>query len=564
MKYTKFTIENYRAIKNPIEINVKKNKLIPLIGANECGKTTILHAIYAFDYANDNENGGRHLQEIRNLYDAKNENDAIISATISVKKKDFLNALNEELRQKYDDLDNFDEIVISRNLTTKDYTVSIIDDKDDSKLIAREIVSRLPYIIYNDDFIERPKNEIDIPNDSDDLSGWKGIYERVFRETGYSIYNIAQEPENIRLTKLSEVEDLINKTLVKEWAKISIDNGKCLSIKLSVLEGNKLSIKITEKILNKDKYFNIEDRSKGFLWFFNFVMKIKFNPKSSGSANDIIYLLDEPGSYLHPSAQEKLCDMIKGISNKDGTVIYCTHTHHLLDPKFIPPKFIYLVQKDSSKIIHLTRINELKTFTKRESELQPVYEALGVCDWDYFSQTQKVIAVEGIYDKYAIELFTSLRGNSEYVIMPCSNAEAAYNQIPKFIAYGKKYAVLWDNDDEGQKYCNKAKTTFKKLEEHKFLVLPNNRGKKKVRMEEMFENNDISKLAEFLGLNKNASYENVLVSLVASSEAQIKKSKEVLSNETLENFDQLLNNIEYVFKGKIRIKIDNKELVMHK
>lgn len=55
MKYIKFIIKNYRAITNPIEIDIKKNKLVPLIGTNESGKTTILQAIYAFDYANDKE-----------------------------------------------------------------------------------------------------------------------------------------------------------------------------------------------------------------------------------------------------------------------------------------------------------------------------------------------------------------------------------------------------------------------------------------------------------------------------------------------------------------------------
>ena len=55
MKYNKFTIRNYRAIEGPMEINIKKNKLVPLIGTNESGKTTILQAIFAFDYANDKE-----------------------------------------------------------------------------------------------------------------------------------------------------------------------------------------------------------------------------------------------------------------------------------------------------------------------------------------------------------------------------------------------------------------------------------------------------------------------------------------------------------------------------
>ena len=56
-----------------------------------------------------------------------------------------------------------------------------------------------------------------------------------------------------------------------------------------------------------DHYFFVMDRSKGFYWFFNFVMKLEFNPKVVENSDvDAIYLLDEPGSYLHATAQSKL------------------------------------------------------------------------------------------------------------------------------------------------------------------------------------------------------------------------------------------------------------------
>ena len=49
MKYLKFEIEGFRGISNKITIDLKNNSLIPLIGINECGKTTILQAIFCFD-----------------------------------------------------------------------------------------------------------------------------------------------------------------------------------------------------------------------------------------------------------------------------------------------------------------------------------------------------------------------------------------------------------------------------------------------------------------------------------------------------------------------------------
>lgn len=548
MKYNKFIIKNYRAIEGPIEINIKKNKLVPLIGTNESGKTTILQAIFSFDYANDKEYEGRHLQELRNFYNPQCKEAPIISAEISIKRSDFINCIsNEELRNKYSGINTFTEIIISRNLETKDYSVSIIDDEEDGKIIGKEIVSRLPYIIYNDDFIERPKNEISIPNESQELYGWLGIYERAFNKVGASIFDIIKEPDdNIKLGILSDVEAEINKTLIKEWGKISLETGGCLSIKLSVENNDTLKVQIVEKKGERDRFFKIEDRSKGFLWFFNFVMKIKYNPKASGSNNDIIYLLDEPGSYLHSVAQEKLCNMIKNISSKDGKVIYCTHTHHLLDPKYIPTKYIYIVQKDKNKKIELSKINEMKTDLKKLTELQPVYEALGVADWDFFTQKQKIILVEGIHDKYALEIFLGNKLNN-YIIMPCVNAEAIYNNISRMIAYNKKYIALWDNDEEGIVYHQKAIKSFGALEKNKFLLLPNTSKKRKVRMEEMFEKDDFKNLSTFLEMPENSSYSNIMTTLICSDDTQIKECKKVISNKTNKNFNELQKMIEKVY-----------------
>ena len=111
MKYKKFIIENYRAIEKAVTIDIERDKIVPLIGANESGKTTILQAVYAFDYANDKEFEGRHLKNLRNFYNPKNKEDAQVSAVINIKKEEFLNCIsNEQLRNKYSSIEDFTEI----------------------------------------------------------------------------------------------------------------------------------------------------------------------------------------------------------------------------------------------------------------------------------------------------------------------------------------------------------------------------------------------------------------------------------------------------------------------
>lgn len=547
MKYNKFIIKNYRAITGPVEINVKNNKLVPLIGANESGKTTILQAIYAFDYANDKEYEGRHLANLRNFYNPQSKEAATIEAEISMTRKDLLNCIgDEETRTRYAEITNFSSTRIIRNLETKKYSISAIEDTNDSDIIARQVVSRLPYIIYNDDFIERPKNEIAIPENRDELFGWLGIYERAFNKINSSIFDIINDPDdNIRMGILSDVEAEINRTLIKEWSKISLDNGSCLSIKLSLQGSSTLKVQIVEKKGDKERFFKIEERSKGFLWFFNFVMKIKYNPKATGSSNDIIYLLDEPGSYLHSVAQEKLCRMIRNISSKDGKVIYCTHTHHLLDPKYIPTKCIYLVQKDKAqKNIQLCRVIDVKTDFKKVSELQPVYEALGIADWDFFIHDKKIILVEGIHDKYALEVFLGLP-DEKYVIMPCVNANSIYDNIPKLITYDRKYVAVWDNDPEGRKFHEKALSAFGKNEAKKMLLLPG--GGKIFRMEEMFAKGDLAKIASCLDMPETSSYPHIMTCLIGNSDDKIKECKECISATTKANFQKLLEGIQGIY-----------------
>jgi predicted ATPase len=65
------------------------------------------------------------------------------------------------------------------------------------------------------------------------------------------------------------------------------------------------------------------------------MVKLKFNPNYSGDTlENALFLLDEPGSYLHSSAQIELLKELKKVSN-NNQVIFCTHSQFLLDPKTI-------------------------------------------------------------------------------------------------------------------------------------------------------------------------------------------------------------------------------------
>lgn len=544
MRYLAFNIKRYKAI-DDVEIPIDKIKLLPLIGANESGKTSVLQAIFAFDYTNDNEGTGAHLDEIRNLYRPMSKEPVQISATVGLKKNELSLVLDEDDQALLGDALKAKELIITRYIPQKGepfYKIDSLDlPEEEGDRIATAIVNKLPYIIYNDDFMDRPQSLIEIPEKKPaGLTGWLGIYEKACLSVGTSLFDIVEEEKNIRRSLLSDVSNGINKMLVEEWAKISIEDRKCLGINLDI-EERQLKISIVEEIGGRERFFDVTERSKGFLWFFNFVMKIRYNPKGTGHTSDIIYLLDEPGSYLHAAAQEKLCKMLRSISQNDGEVIYCTHTHHLLNPKYIPTKNVYLVQKSKEGVVSLLRVIDAPTITKKNSELQPVYEALDIADWDFFSQAKRILLVEGIHDKYAMEFFCDLP--KDVVIFPGTSASSIYERIPQCIAYGKKYFALWDNDDEGREYYQKSCDKFGKIESEKYHVLPKIGKRTHIRMEAMVGNEALQIIKHYLDMPQNSSYQKVMIAVTGLSQSEKRKVLEMIPQDVIQRFTELKNSL---------------------
>lgn len=213
MRYVKFRINNYRAITGSMEINLGRDSLIPIIGVNESGKTTILHALFAFDFYNDHLNdNGRHIRDIHNLYQTS-ERSATISADIELTQDDFLKALDAVSKRAFKPPIEMaalaktirryrryrgkfpSTLTISRNLTSKAYSfvgIEVFDDIVLNRILSREILRRLPYLLFFDDFRDSVDERIEITKDEDgEVSSWLSIIEQLFKQTDqdFSVFN---------------------------------------------------------------------------------------------------------------------------------------------------------------------------------------------------------------------------------------------------------------------------------------------------------------------------------------------------------------------------------------
>jgi len=565
MKYKKFIIQGYRGISDITEINISKESLIPIIGKNESGKTTCLEAILAFDYTNDEEYGGKHLSNVINLYSTE-EPPVIVSAEIvpnntfklgnllkkeiaafesafsaahpdeklNLKKISFDLDVDDENDYRLEnweyirayqllteDLELSNSLRIDRDLKTTKYSIPklskhISSEVDD--LISRKFVNSLPYTLYFDDFRDRLEEKIYITNDikSGNYSPWITYIDEIFKRTkeGYSIYDLPTRNDGIRRSIIREVQNKLNKTLIEEWSNYQFDKREDIIVQIDYQDNSGspyLQLKIIEKVVidnvEQERFFDISDRSKGFYWYLNFMIKLHFNTtKRDLNDKDTIYLLDEPGSYLHPYALTQLAKQLHNLSINNN-VIYCTHSHNLLNPDYIPINSIRLAEKNNKGKIVLKHLDHKGIIRpKKNSAYQSVFDALEVKPPMLEFELNDIVLLEGIYDYYSFKMFTS----SDLNYFPCVSASSIVNQIPYMIFLGKKYLAVWDNDKEGRERLKKASDCFGEYESTKFMTLIPKGGSKDTKLEDYFDKEELSNFTSSPNHNKEGLYKFIL------------------------------------------------------
>jgi len=495
MKFVKFKIKEYRAI-NEITVDLN-HQIIPLIGVNESGKTSILQAILSFDKGADKLNKRYHL-EYTNRYDTIKKQDCQISAHFSLNSKDY-EKLFKSLKTKSDN-PIFDilkthqkeknHFIITRHLSKDDlpYTLDfpIIEDEILRKRIITHITNNQPYVLYFDDFTDRVPSEVSFSSDyvktgqirGNSNNEWQLIIEEMFNRSGaegFEENNSENKPlqafmnlkeKDIRDGVLYDITDVLEKEVISEWKKMKkeglnklADDSDKLELLINYDEQNyTFEFKVQDKSKEgKKRIFNITQRSKGFQWFFNFIIKLKFNPRYKGEVENSIFLLDEPGSYLHSSAQKELLKELQKVS-QTNTLLYCTHSHYLLDPRIIKLGSIRIAEKEKAKI-SLTNYGDYKG-KNENGALSPIYQALQLnIANDYIG---RIAIFEGITDFY---FFTLIQKHSNYIsddikLIPGSGAGSSTTMISLGLSFADKFIVVFDDDKGGNEAIKKYKKEF--------------------------------------------------------------------------------------------------------
>ncbi len=191
----------------------------------------------------------------------------------------------------------------------------------------------------------------------------------------------------------------------------------------------------------------LEERSKGFQWFFSF--DLMFMHESEGTFERCVILLDEPGLHLHPEAQKDLLLRLEHYA-KGNTLLYTTHLPFMIDLNH-PARIRVLKEQDNGIVV-------TRNFAEGPPEARFVLQAaLGMDASQSLLFAKRNLVVEGVNDYYILTELSNLlqqdgkKGLPEDVrITPGAGASQAVHVTTLMIGQNLSVVVLFDSDNAGR------------------------------------------------------------------------------------------------------------------
>jgi predicted ATP-dependent endonuclease of OLD family len=517
MRFLSFTIKDFKGIKDcTIDVDRSGLSVFSLIGLNESGKTTILEAINYFVAAD---------KELQKLYEIESENINKASFVPKHQKSNFNGEIKiiakieleasdiEELKRvfliegyklktssvprtfsvtQHFDYKNSDYVKEGRNWAITPTVTNIVTGESKeigvghpcwTKLFTT-IRDRFPQICYFPTFLFELPDRIYLEKKEDETatnSYYRRLIQDVLDSLGkelnietHIIKRIRSKPNNWTWFSFLESDQReqvthvllqastkITKVVMESWKRVfnrSLDNKR---IELEYGHDElKDAIYVKLYLIDGSEKYDIGDRSLGFRWFFCFWLFTHFRTLRNGTSGTV-FLLDEPASNLHARAQEELLSNLESLANDKNIVIYSTHSHYLVNPKWLDGSYIVAngaVNYDgiedefsSSGETDISAISYRKFVSSHPNQRTYFLPILDSLDYRPSELTleRPTLLVEGKADFCFFKLLSDPK-KDKFSIVPGNGAKSLDPLISMLTGWGVPFVILLDDDKEGR------------------------------------------------------------------------------------------------------------------
>lgn len=439
---------------------------------------------------------------------------------------------------------------------------------------------KMPKFLYYDEYYSLPSRiSIEKLNSKSENQNEYKTAKALFELADINTDEILKD-ENFEdfIAELEATEAIISEELFKYWR-----TNKNLSITFQIDKiekseqrntnyGQVTDVKIVEHVLDirvkhKGVSLPLKNRSKGFNWFFSFLVWFKKIQEDQDS--NYILLLDEPGLNLHASAQSDLLRFLEDLS-QNYQIIYTTHSPFMISSDKLQ-RVRTVLETDKGSVIS-DSVQE-----KDPNTLFPLQAALGYNIAQNLFISQNNLLVEGVSDLIYLQTMSVIVEEvgreglkPEITIVPTGGLEKVATFISLLRGNELKHVCLLDsfNDPKGkakldnliaQKIINQKNVRFF----HEFLD-----NRKRADIEDLFATKDyltlfnevFTEYADIKETDLNTEIETVLLQInkhlnierfnhYRPANQLVKKglSAKDFDKQTIENFAKVYAEINKLF-----------------
>lgn len=268
-----------------------------------------------------------------------------------------------------------------------------------------------------------------------------------------------------------------------------------------------------------------------------------------------LFLLDEPASNLHSSAQAELLQSFENLTERCH-LIYTTHSHHLINLRWLDSA--YVIKNEALGSLGLDDYISLRVGAKtsisatryrafvndnpsQTSYFQPVLDLL-----DYrpsnLEPVPDVILVEGKSDFYLLRYVIDVLGYNINCppLVPGTGAGTLDTAIRLYLGWGKRFVVLLDGDTEGVKQRDRYHALFAPALRDRCILLPDVCGSPRtIEAEALLSEGDRKALVEAVYPNTDGRPSAKKALLKAVLELYALNRKVALEASTIARFEAL-------------------------
>jgi ABC-type multidrug transport system ATPase subunit len=188
----------------------------------------------------------------------------------------------------------------------------------------------------------------------------------------------------------------------------------------------------------------------------------EFRKERADDKGETLFLLDEPASNLHQYSQKKLLNLFEKLTDK-CKLIYSTHSHHLINPKFLSGTYIIKneainykndesFKQSKTDIKAILYKNFVAAYPNEKDYFQPILDSIHYCPSD-LEKISNIVCVEGKNDYYTFKYIQNnfFKDEIAFNFYPGAGVSKYEELFRLYLSWNKKFIAIFDADTQGKK-----------------------------------------------------------------------------------------------------------------